>query len=94
MIIKMHISNNRITSFEGRRPNLPMHLMNETLTPMVERLTPIKEMESQSNFTRAIIDRWSRIKYGMTIAHLYRMKQNEMIKDEFIEHRKKRNLYI
>ena len=90
MITRVSLMNDNMSSFVGRTPSSPRQIMNEILTPLVDSFTPLKEMIKRTIYSGEQINRWSRIRFGMTIAMLYRTRLKEKLKDEFIEHRNKR----
>ncbi|MBR6127335.1 hypothetical protein IKQ21_06585 [bacterium] len=87
MIIRV-VMPNSTPSFEGRLSKYPKNIMNEILTPLVENFTPLKEILKKTVYTSDQINRWSRLKFGMTITMLYKTRLKEKLKDEFIKHRK------
>ena len=91
MIVRMvQFNNNDPVCFQARFCAATRRIMNEVLTPMVDNFTPMHEMAAKSDFTIGQINRWARYKYNMTISQLYKIRQNEKLEKEFIEHRKNR----
>ena len=89
MITLVCLSDNNNICFSGRKPNNSRQFMNEVLTPLVDKFTPVKEIIRQTNFTRKQIDLWSLINHNMTISKLYKTRQHEIIKNKLIEYRSK-----